>query len=1012
MPIGPDESKNQFPATAESGGETVRISPEDSVFGADTVRIGAEPEEGLKEFGQRATVIDKPRGPLPPTFGSNEHGEPEPTDSPDENALQPNALRSALIYGLFAFAAMWLALNVYQSSRIETEIVDWKTVHKDGRLVIDAVAAKIDDKLRIGDQLLAVNGENVTRNGRLTQLLERLKPDQPYTLQIQPTDGSDVREVELVAPPTSLVLELNKYFINLIIPATFFLCGLLVFFFKPDNKLVLLMASSFALMTIAMPVKPLVMPELSAPLSLLWSVGTVVGLIFAPILFHLHSVFPEPSSFIRRFPIIEKLLYLPCLLLTVPVAAMWNLSLNGFSGFDFSIDNPILAQLALLPNTAYLLGALAILIVNYFLTDATGKRRVRLYAAGAFAAAAPYLFEKLLRPLEYSFNFRLYIDESSRYFLTLAPTMILPIALGYAITRHKVIPISFVVRRGLQYLLAKNAIRLLLLLPVLGILWNAAANPERRLDDILLRNSIAFYICIFFAGVLIMINRFGLRDWVDRKFFRRQYNQEAMLRDLAEAIKEADSTSTLSRLVSHKIEAALHPASIYLFFRRDGGDADFSLSYGSTGADSANIKIDAESPVLRFLETQRRPISFPDANTDDLPREDLRWLSRLGANLIVPMHGTDTKLAGFFTLGEKLSEIPYTGRDKELLESLANQIALIHENLTLKDRVRQEQKIRTDVLSRVDASSLNLLKECPDCGRCFDRETETCPIDKAELTFTLPVERTIEKRYRLERLIGKGAMGAVYEATDKRINRPVAVKILSGSMFGNREALRRFQREAQTAGRVHHPNVVTIFDYGVLRTEGAFLVMELVRGKSLRQILDRERILSPETVIEWFAQVLDGIEAAHQTGVVHRDLKPANIVVTQREAEPTRLSILDFGLAHEQELVESVTVPGTILGTFGYMAPEQLLGERTDERGDLFAIAVMIYEALHAQRPFQGKTYQELLRSMFETKVEYSSKKWETFFERGLAREPERRYGSANKMKEALMSVTEIARTN
>ena len=1036
MTKGVDESKNLPSALTQSGGETVQIAPEDKLFAGDTVQIGAPFDS---ELDHNTTVVDKKAedfsteialdtglasqepdaNALVPEIIADESintsqpsgdsaAQPvsersfsEPVENED-TALRPNRLRTALIYGLFAFTGLWLVINVYQSSRIQTEIVDWKTTHRDGRLVIDTIDSKIVDKLTIGDEITALDGEAVTRNGRLRQLLERLKPEQTYILQIKPGDGAAVRQVELVAPPGSVIVELNKYLVNLIIPITFFLCGLIVFFFKPDNKLVVLMAMTFALMTIAVPVLPLVMPELSPPFNVIWSVGTVIGFIFAPIIFHLHSVFPEPSNFIRRFPIFEKLLYLPCLLLSVPIAAMWHLSLNGFSWFDFSIDRPIFTQLLFLPHTAYLLGTLVILMVNYFLTDAIGKRRVRLYAAGAFLSVAMYLFDKLLRPIEYAFNFRLYGDDGFRYFLTLAPTMFLPIALAYAITRHKVIPVSFVIRRGLQYLLAKNALRLLLLLPVLALLWNVAANPERRIDEILMRNSTGFYICIVLAAVLIAVNRFGLREWIDRRFFRKQYKQEVILRDLGEAIQESDSISTLSRLVSDKIDAALHPSSIYLFFKSDASDSDFSLSYTSTGAGSADFKIDADSPVLRFLQTERRAIDFADANTGDLPRAEERWLRSLGASLLVPMHGTDRKLAGFFTLGEKLSEIPYTGGDKQLLTSLANQIALIHENLTLKDRVRQEQKIRTEVLSRVDAASLNLLKECPKCGRCFDRIEERCSDDNAELTFTLPVERTIEKRYRLEKLLGKGAMGAVYEATDKRINRLVAVKILSGAMFGNRDALRRFQREAQTAGRVHHPNIVTIFDYGVLTTEGAFLVMEIVRGRSLRQVLDREKTLKHETVVEWFGQVLDGIEAAHAAGIIHRDLKPANIVVTEKDGEPARLAILDFGLAREQELTESVTVPGTILGTFGYMPPEQLRGEQSDERSDLFAIAVMIYEAVHGDRPFQGKSYHELLRSMSETQVFYINKKWAAFFRRGLAVDRKRRYSKAGKMKEAL----------
>jgi serine/threonine protein kinase len=347
-----------------------------------------------------------------------------------------------------------------------------------------------------------------------------------------------------------------------------------------------------------------------------------------------------------------------------------------------------------------------------------------------------------------------------------------------------------------------------------------------------------------------------------------------------------------------------------------------------------------------------------------------------------------------------------TQRDKELLETLANQIALVHENLGLKEQMRREQRIKTEVLSRFDEGNINLLKECPRCGKCFNRTAEVCDKDNAELTFSLPVERTIENRYRLEKLLGKGGMGAVYEATDTRINRPVAVKLLSGAMFGNKDALRRFEREAQTAGKLNHRSIVTVFDYGVLSTEGAFLVMELVRGETLSEVLNHKKKLEANTVVAWFSQVLDGVEAAHKAGIIHRDLKPDNIFVTRTEDNTVRLCILDFGLArfNEYEFTDDVTVPGTVMGTLGYMPPEQLRGERIDERSDLFAVGVIVYECLHGEKPFAGKTYQEIIRSMSNDIVFDKSDLFAKFFERSLAQKPENRFSSAGEMKSSLLS--------
>jgi serine/threonine-protein kinase len=115
-------------------------------------------------------------------------------------------------------------------------------------------------------------------------------------------------------------------------------------------------------------------------------------------------------------------------------------------------------------------------------------------------------------------------------------------------------------------------------------------------------------------------------------------------------------------------------------------------------------------------------------------------------------------------------------------------------------------------------------------------------------------------------------MGAVYEATDLRLNRRIAVKILSGKMFGNREALRRFEREAQTSARFSHRNIIPVYDYGVLAAEGAYLVMELISGETLAALIKREGCVAPRTAADCFSQVLEGIKAAHAAGVIHRDL--------------------------------------------------------------------------------------------------------------------------------------------
>jgi len=187
---------------------------------------------------------------------------------------------------------------------------------------------------------------------------------------------------------------------------------------------------------------------------------------------------------------------------------------------------------------------------------------------------------------------------------------------------------------------------------------------------------------------------------IDRKFFREQYNQEQILSGLIEEVKRFDSVPEMSRLVSRKVESALHPQRIYLFYRGDE-NRDLSLGYSSEGV-SQGLRIPEEFRILRVLEGQVGTQDFPFPQKNILPSVEEEWLAALGTRLIVPLVGTDHRLAGLFLLGDKKSEVPYTANDRNLLESLASQVALVYENAQLKDRVDHERKIKQAVLGRFE----------------------------------------------------------------------------------------------------------------------------------------------------------------------------------------------------------------------------------------------------------------------------------------------------------------------
>jgi serine/threonine protein kinase len=210
-------------------------------------------------------------------------------------------------------------------------------------------------------------------------------------------------------------------------------------------------------------------------------------------------------------------------------------------------------------------------------------------------------------------------------------------------------------------------------------------------------------------------------------------------------------------------------------------------------------------------------------------------------------------------------------------------------------------------------------------------------------------------RYEIVRELGKGAMGIVYLAKDPLIGRLVALKTIRPSAHADDEDTRefqlRFQREAQAAGILNHPSIVTVHDIGQDEPSGmAFIAMEYVEGQNLKEVLSQGRPLSFEQAADICAQVADGLDFAHAKGIVHRDVKPANIILL----EGNRAKITDFGIAKITSGVANLTTTGQFLGTPNYMAPEQIKGTPVDGRSDIFSLGICLYECLTHRKPFGG----------------------------------------------------------
>ena len=267
-------------------------------------------------------------------------------------------------------------------------------------------------------------------------------------------------------------------------------------------------------------------------------------------------------------------------------------------------------------------------------------------------------------------------------------------------------------------------------------------------------------------------------------------------------------------------------------------------------------------------------------------------------------------------------------------------------------------------------------------------------------------------RYQLLRVLGRGAMGLVYEGIDPKLNRKVAIKVILTSRIDDAELRAeysaRFTQEAQAVARLNHPNIVTVYDFGE-ENGVAYLVMELIAGEELGSYFDDSQAFSLEFTLEdsvrMTCELLDAVGYAHQQGVVHRDIKPANVMLSSQ----LMVKLTDFGVARLQDVSANHTEAGTMVGTPSYMSPEQIAGRPVGPRSDIFAVGIILYQFLTGERPFRGNglfaVQQQIMYEQPPLPSELNpliSPSFDQIVLRALAKQPELRYPNARSFRDDL----------
>jgi serine/threonine protein kinase len=301
---------------------------------------------------------------------------------------------------------------------------------------------------------------------------------------------------------------------------------------------------------------------------------------------------------------------------------------------------------------------------------------------------------------------------------------------------------------------------------------------------------------------------------------------------------------------------------------------------------------------------------------------------------------------------------------------------------------------------------------CPACGARYPADFRVCPRDATPLEDAPSDEdplvgQLLDGNYEIVRVIGEGGMGRVYEARHTRLHtKRFAVKLLHHELAREPEVVTRFQREAEAASVLMHPNVVGVFDVNTSADGRPYIVAELLQGEELGKYLERLGRLPVAEAVHIVRQVCHALGAAHTAGIVHRDVKPENVFLAGPNAT---VKVLDFGISKVAEFSDGLTKTGTVMGTPDYMAPEQARGDRVDARADIYAVGAILYRALTGRKPFDGQDPMAILTAVLTQEPERPSTlepsiplSLELIVQRTMAKSPNERFSSMDTLEQAL----------
>jgi len=607
-----------------------------------------------------------------------------------------------------------------------------------------------------------------------------------------------------------------------------------------------------------------------------------------------------------------------------------------------------------------------------------------------------------------------------------------PLSTAYVVLVHRTLELKLIARRALQYAFARYSALALATVPLAAVLAYFYENRSRSLAQLFSGGRTLLLLSASALGMAALSYRQGLLDWIDRRFFREQYDARQILTMLVERIRAIREGADLAKLIAREVDLALHLEGIALLI------ADARTGMLKDPLDRT-LRVDASSPLAGLVSSGSDPLAVdfedPRSPLARLPEKERHWLADSGFRLLVPILARDGSLLGIVGLGEKKSGLPFLKEDRQLLHAIASSAAWVLEldqSYTVTPRTPSSRL--STLLESTPSDPLpvtEVAKECSTCGILYQPYTVFCGtcsrrLEASRVPFVLP------GKFRFERRIGYGGMGVVYGGSDLALGRPVAVKTLRRV---SPEDAMRLRREARTAAAVSHPHLASI--YGIETWQGVpMLILELLEGGTLAQRIERER-LSQTAVVDLGIAMADGLAQLHCADILHRDIKPSNIGFT-RDGVP---KLMDFGIARVMfdlrrdgtvesggstddaaallpptsiwnQTATSLDLSRQLAGTLSYLSPEALNGQRADASFDLWSLAIVLYEGLLGRKVFGTGDVRQIMTRIRLGRVpdfaqvcpEYDPALGD-FFRTALHKSLARRPGTALEIKQMLAEV-------